>query len=158
MGPVQAGRGTDFIIGAPTTLAMSADFSGVPADWSAITQAAQRVTGRQGEVMTDQTGAYRWHESHGLGRTTVTATNTGLRVEFDRAGDYLAHWFGGLLAWAAASAALPLSLGPLTGALLFLLTPVVLARPFWRRSDNKARVRLEELAMELLRAANERVQ
>jgi hypothetical protein len=59
---------------------------------------------------------------------------------------------------AAASAALPLSLGPLIGALLFLVTPVVLARPLWRRSDNKARVRLEELAMELPRAADERTQ
>lgn len=155
---LQVGRGTDFITGAPTTLAMSADLSEAPADWSAVTQAAQRVTGRRGEVLTDEAGTYLWHESHGLGRTTVTATSTGLRVESDRAGHYLAHWFGGLLVWAVASAALPLSLGPLIGALLFLVTPVVLARPLWRRSDNKARVRLEELAMELLRAADERTQ
>jgi hypothetical protein len=73
----------------------------------------------------------------------------------DRTGHYyLVHWFLGLLGWAGLSVIAPFSAGPLAATLLWLVTPVLLARPFWTRSDRATREALEELAMELLRVAD----
>ena len=73
----------------------------------------------------------------------------------DRTGHYyLVHWFLGLLGWAGLSVIAPFSTGPLAATLLWLVTPVPLARLFWTRSDRATREALEELAMELLRVAD----
>ena len=105
--------------------------------------------------MVDDSNDLVWRENHGLGRTTLIANDSGLVLEADRAGHYLAYWFAGLLAWALASAALPFVLGPVASTFLFLATPFVVARPFWNRSNKRAQRHLEEVAMELLRAAED---
>ena len=53
------------------------------------------------------------------------------------------------------STVIPFSVGPLAATLLLLATPVLLARPFWTRSDRATRARLDELAMALLQVADE---
>jgi hypothetical protein len=156
--PADLGGASRQITGAPTRTAMRADLPGAPpSDWSFVADAAQRVTGRPGEVVQTGPDGVVWRENHGLGRTRVSADARGLYVEVDRGGYYLAHWFAGLLGWAALSSVLPVTLGPVLASVLFLVTPVLMARPFWKRSHAKTRRQLEELTMELLRAAEEHV-
>ncbi len=109
-------------------------------------------------IVEDEAERFVWRESHGMGRTTVTVSGEGSRdvsIVADRAGHYLVHWFLGLLGWAGLSTVAPFSLGPLAATLLLLVTPVLLARPFWARSDRATRATLDDLAMELLRVADE---
>ena len=146
-------------VGAPDRREIRATMhGGLPDDRHALARAAEKVLARSGKILEDESDRFVWRESHGVGRTTVTISGEGGRdvsIVADRAGHYLVHWFLGLLAWAALSSVAPFSLGPLATTLLLLITPVLLARPFWTRSDRAAREKLDELAMELLRVADE---
>ena len=131
---------------------------GLPEDRRGLARAAEKVLGRSGDILEDDPERFVWRESHVIGRTTVTVSGEGpgdLSIVADRTGHYLVHWFLGLLGWAGLSAIAPFSLGPLATVLLLLVTPVLLARPFWARSDRVAGETLDELAMELLRVADE---
>jgi hypothetical protein len=111
--------------------------AGRPADRRGLARVAEEVLGRSGDVLEDEPERFVWRESHGVGRTTVTVSGDGageVSIVADRAGHYLVHWFLGLLG-----------------------SPVLLARPFWARSDRATRETLDELAMELLRVADEAV-
>ena len=87
---------------------------------------------------------------------TVAGEGAGhVSIVADRTGHYLVHWFLGLLGWVGLSSIAPFSVGPLAATLLLLVTPVLLARPFWSRSARATRAKLDKLAMELLRIADE---
>jgi len=131
---------------------------GLPDDRRGLARAAGTVLVRSGEIVEDSAERFVWRESHGVGRTTVTVSGEGAQevsIVADRTGHYLVHWFLGLLGWAGLSTIAPFSLGPLATTLLLLATPVLLARPFWKLSDRATRDKLDELAMELLRVADE---
>lgn len=131
---------------------------GLPNDRRAFARAADKVLGRSGDILEDEPERFVWRESHGVGRTTVTVSGEGaghVSIVADRTGHYLVHWFLGLLGWVGLSSIAPFSVGPLAATLLLLVTPVLLARPFWSRSDRATRAKLDKLAMELLRIADE---
>ena len=146
-------------IGAPDRREVRATMhGGLPDDRRGLARAAERVLGRTGDIVEDGPERFVWRESHGVGRTTVTVSGEGAAdvcIVADRTGHYLVHWFLGLLGWAGLSAIAPFSVGPLAATLLLLVTPVLLARPFWTRSDRATRETLDELAMELQRVADE---
>ena len=146
-------------IGAPDRREVRATmYGGLPDDRRGLARAAERVLGRSGDIVEDEPERFVWRESHGVGRTTVTISGEGasdVSIVADRTGHYLVHWFLGLLGWAGLSAIAPFSVGPLVATLLLLVTPVLLARPFWARSDRATRQTLDELAMELLRVADD---
>ncbi len=150
------------IIGAPDRREVRATMhGGLPDDRRGLARAAEKVLGRTGDIVEDEPERFVWRESHGVGRTTVTVSGEGasnVSIVADRTGHYLVHWFLGLLGWAGLSAIAPFSVGPLAATLLLLVTPVLLARPFWARSDRATRAALDELAMELLRVADEATQ
>ena len=146
-------------LGAPDRREVRATMhGGLPDDRRGLARAAERVLGRSGAIVEDDAERFVWRESHGVGRTTVTVSGEGssdVSIVADRAGHYLVHWFLGLLGWAGLSTVVPFSLGSLAATLLLLVTPFLLARPFWRRSDRATRATLDDLAMELLRVADE---
>ncbi len=146
-------------LGAPDRREVRATMhAGLPDDRRGLARVAEEVLGRSGDVLEDEPERFVWRESHGVGRTTVTVSGEGagkVSIVADRTGHYLVHWFLGLLGWAGLSAVAPFSVGPLAATLLLLVTPVLLARPFWARSDRATRETLDELAMELLRVADE---
>ena len=146
-------------LGAPDRREVRATLHGsLPEDRLGLARAAERVLGRSGAIVEDAGQRFVWRENHGVGRTTVTVSGEGsseVSIVADRAGHYLVHWFLGLIGWAGLSSVAPFSVGPLAATLLLLVTPVLLARPFWKRSDRATRARLDELAMELLRVAEE---
>jgi len=146
-------------LGAPDRRRIRATMhGGLPDDRSGLARAAEKILGRSGEIVEDKAERFVWRESHGMGRTTVTISGEGaheVSIVADRTGHYLVHWFLGLLGWAGLTTIAPVSLGPLATTLLLLATPVLLARPFWKRSDRATRDTLDELAMELLRLADE---
>jgi len=147
------------ILGAPDRREVRASMhGGLPDDRRGLARAAEKVLGRSGDILEDDPERFVWRENHGVGRTTVTVSGEGasdVSIVADRTGHYLVHWFLGLLGWAGLNAIAPFSVGPLAATLLWLVTPVLLARPFWTRSDRATRQTLDELAMELLRIADE---
>ncbi len=149
-------------IGAPDRREVRATMhGGLPDDRRGLARAAEKILGRTGDIVEDEPERFVWRESHGVGRTTVTVSGEGasnVSIVADRTGHYLVHWFLGLLGWAGLSAIAPFSVGPLAATLLLLVTPVLLARPLWARSDRATRAALDELAMELLRVADEATQ
>jgi len=149
-------------LGAPDRREALAVLEGVPfpTETHALVREAERATGRRGEVVEASPGRFLWQERHAGGGTEVSLTPAGdaleVRVRMDRAGDYGALWFGGLVGWAVLSALTPLGALPLLGkALGFMIAPFVVARPFWVASDRKAAARLERLALDLARVAEE---
>ncbi len=146
------------ILGAPDRREVRATMhGGLPDDRRGLARAAENVLGRSGDILEDDPERFVWRESHGVGRTTVTVSGEGasdVSIVADRTGHYLVHWFLGLLGWAGLSVIAPFSVDPLAATLLWLVTPVLLARPFWTRSDRATREALDELAMELLRVAD----
>ncbi len=131
---------------------------GLPDDRRGLARAAEKVLARSGEVIEDEGDLFVWRESHGVGRTTVTVSGEeghDVSIVADRTGHYLVHWVLGLLGWAGLSSVAPFSVDPLATVLMMLATPILLARPFWARSDRAARSKLDELAMELLGVADE---
>jgi len=127
----------------------------LPSDRGTLARTADRALARSGTVTEDGADRWVWKEDHGVGITTVTWTPGEITVEAERTGHYFLHWLGGLVGWAALSAVLPVSLGPLAATLLFLVTPFVLARPFWMRAERTTRRQIEQVAMELLQAVDE---
>ncbi len=146
-------------LGAPERREVRASMlGGLPPDRRSLARVAEKVLGRSGDILEDDPERFVWRESHGVGRTTVTVSGEGasdVSIVADRTGHYLVHWFLGLLGWAGLSAITPFSVGPLAASLLWLVTPVLLARPFWTRSDRATLETLDELAMELLRVVDE---
>ena len=141
-----------WIPGAPTSSAAQATHIGaLPSDRGTLARTAERVLSRSGTVTEDDADHWVWKEEHGVGRTTVTWTPGKITVEAERTGHYFLHWLGGLVGWAALSAALPVSLGPLAATLLFLVTPL----PLWARAHRTTRGEVEQAVMELLRAVEE---
>ncbi len=131
-----------------------------PTDTDRLVREAERATGSRGEVVEASAGRFVWRERHTGGGTEITLTKSGggleLRARADRAGHYGALWFGGLVTWALLSALTPLGALPLLGkALGFLVAPVLLARPFWVAADRRSAARLERLALDLARVAEE---
>lgn len=154
--PVSAGGPLAPVTGAAARHAVRARMPGpLPEDRTALAVAAERAVGRAGAVEVDSPERFVWRESHGIGRTTVewdAHDPRTLRISADRAGHYLGYWFGGLLGWAGLSSLFSVGLGPLATTLLFLVTPVILARPFWIRSGRNTQRQVEDLAMALLEA------
>ena len=146
-------------LGAPDRREVRATMhGGLPNDRRAFARAADKVLGRSGDILEDEPERFVWRESHGVGRTTVTVSGEGaghVSIVAARTGHYLVHWFLGLLGWVGLSSIAPFSVGPLAATLLLLVTPVLLASPFWSRSDRATRAKLDKLAMELLRIADE---
>ena len=149
-------------LGAPDRREAAAVLEDVrlPADTRALAREAERAAGRRGEVVTSEAGRFVWEERHLGGRTTVSLAEEGgaleVRASADRAGHYMGLWFGGLMGWALLSALTPLGALPLLGqALAFVVTPLLVARPFWVASDRKVRARLERTVLDLARAAEE---
>ena len=122
------------ILGAPDRREVRATMhGGLPDDRRGLARAAENVLGRSGDILEDDPERFVWRESHGVGRTTVTVSGEGasdVSIVADRTDHYLVHWFLGLLGWAGLSVIAPFSVGPLAATLLWLVTPVLLARPF----------------------------
>jgi hypothetical protein len=149
-------------LGAPDHREAAVVLEGVrlPADTRALAREAERAAGVRGEVVTSEPGCFVWEERHAGGRTTVSLSEAGgaleVRASADRAGHYMGLWFGGLVGWAVLSALTPLGALPLVGqALAFVVTPFLVARPFWVISDRKVRARLERMVLDLARVAEE---
>jgi hypothetical protein len=160
--PAPKGGLAALILGAPDRRQVRAilDDASLPAERTEVARASERLFGRRGEVLKDDSAHFVWRENHGIGRTTVELTGSGhgteLRVEADRAGHYLAGWFAGLAGWGALSALTPLgALGPVGGVLSLLAVPFLLARPFWKHADKRLQHRLEDLTLELARVVEE---
>ena len=124
------------------------------ADRRAASQALERALGRAGRLQELDDG-FAWEEDHTLGRTRAVvregADATEVRLTADRAGHYLASWFGGLVGWGLLAALTPLgSLGPVGAAVGFLAAPFLLARPWWVAQDKRLQARLEAAMMGLL--------
>lgn len=156
------GGAARLVLGAPDRRDVLAVLEGVPfpPDTQALARAAERGTGQRGEVVESMPGRFVWKERHTGGGTEVSLTQAGsaleLRAHADRAGQYAALWFTGLVGWALLSALTPLGALPLLGkALGFVLAPFLLARPFWVAADRRAAARLERLTLDLARAAEE---
>jgi hypothetical protein len=159
--PAAEGGVATAVFGAPDRRRMTAflDGSRLPEEHGELARASERLLGRPGTVQGDGPH-FAWTERHGLGRTTVkvaeSAEGTEVRVDADRAGHYLASWFAGVAGWGLLSGLTPLgALGPVAGVLSFLVLPILLVRPFWKRSDRKLRRNLEELTLELARIVDE---
>jgi len=151
------------VLGAPDRRDVLAVLDGLPfpSETQALAREAERATGHRGEVVESSAGRFVWEERHTGGGTEVTLTQTGsaleLRVRSDHAGHYAALWFGGFVGWALLSALTPLGALPLLAkALGFVVAPFLVARPFWVGSDRRAAARLERLAIDLARVAEER--
>ena len=160
--PAPKGGLASVVLGAPDRRRVQAvlEDAPLPAERSELARASERLLGRRGEVLEDDSGRFVWRENHGIGRTTVELTGGGtgteVRVEADRAGHYLAGWFAGLAGWGALSALTPLgALGPVGGVISLLAVPILLARPFWKRADKRLQRRLEDLTLELARVVEE---
>jgi hypothetical protein len=160
--PAPKGGFATVVLGAPDRRQVQAvlEDAPLPAERSELVRASERLLGRRGEVLEDDSERFVWRENHGIGRTTVELTGRGpgteVRVEADRAGHYLAGWFAGLAGWGALSALSPLgALGPVGGALSLLAVPFLLARPFWKRADKRLQRRLEDLTLELAKVVEE---
>jgi hypothetical protein len=159
--PARAGAAR-VALGAPDRREVLAVLDGVPfpTATNALVREAERATGSRGKVVESTAGRFVWKERHAGGGTEIALTHSGdaleLRVHSDRAGHYAALWFGGLVTWALLSALTPLGAFPLLGKLLgFLVAPPLLARPFWVASDRRSAARLERLALDLARVAEE---
>lgn len=149
-------------LGAPDRREVVAVLEGVglPGDAKALAREVERAAGRRGEQAKSGPGTFVWRERHLGGGTTVSLAEEGgaleIRMSADRAGHYLGLWFGGVVAWALLSALTPLGSLPVAGqALAFLLTPLLVARPFWVASDRKLRGRLERAVLDLARTLEE---
>jgi hypothetical protein len=160
--PSPKGGLSSVVLGAPDRRQIQAflEDAPLPEGRTELVRASERLLGRRGEVLEDDSERFVWRENHGVGRTTVELTGAGhgteVRVEADRAGHYLAGWFAGLAGWGALSALTPLgALGPVGGALSLLAVPFLLARPFWKRADKRLQRRLEDLTLELAKVVEE---
>lgn len=160
--PPSAAGAAALLLGAPDRREAVAVLEGsrLPAEIRALTREAERAAGNRGAVVEEAPGRFVWEERHLGGRTTVAlAEEEGaleVRVSADRAGTYAGLWFGGLVGWAVLSALTPLGALPvLAQALAFVVTPFLLARPFWAASDRRVRARLERAVLDLARAAEE---
>ncbi|HKJ03304.1 MAG TPA: hypothetical protein VJ997_12640 [Longimicrobiales bacterium] len=160
---VEVRRGATLVdraLGAPDHREVSARLAGarIPADPWEVVRRAEEALGGRGRVVEGAPGRFVWR-SDGVGsRNRLTlAERDGvleLTVSTDRAGYYVGLWFVGLLAWAGLSMTTPLGTLPLLGKVLgFLVTPPLVARPFWAAADRRARERLERLALDVLRIA-----
>lgn len=130
----------------------------LPRSPDAVVRVVERTLGRPGDVERGP-GLLRWNERGGGTRVELRAGSGGLEVCLvaDRARRYLGHWFAGLVGWAALSALTPLGavLGLPATLIGFVVTPPLLVRPLWRHADRVARLELERLAMDVLRAVEE---
>ena len=113
-----------------------------------LTEAAERILGRRGEVVITQEGHFQWEESHGTGSTRLTlkegSLTTSLEIETDRTGHYAVVLFGSFVAGLAALSAvggltaLSGALGPLLGTVA-VLAAYLIARPIWTRLERAPR-------------------
>jgi len=122
--------------------------------------AAERGLGRSGEIRTATEGRFEWRSRSSGGLATVEVAErdggTEIAARAERGAHYLGLWLVGLGGWAALSALTPVgTLGPMGVAASLLLVPVLIARPFWRRSDRRLRRELERTVFELARVVEE---
>jgi len=137
----------------------------LPTDRAALARTAEATTGRSGSVVKSEPGSWIWESKGGLGHTRVVlkedAGSTDLTVRGSRA-DILALTYlpllvgvgaisGGLGLFATVTA----TMGPLAALIGLFGLPLLLTRPLFARFDGRMRDRLEDLSMELIRAAEE---
>ena len=117
LGPLQHTDRSMSIWGAPLPRSLRATIDApIPDLRHELTEAAERILGRRGEVVITQEGHFQWEESHGTGSTRLTlkegSLTTSLEIETDRTGHYAVVLFGSFVAGLAALSAV----GGLTGA------------------------------------------
>jgi hypothetical protein len=159
--PPSTGGVAAAVFGAPDRREVRSFLQGarLPEARQDLVRASESAMGRAGEVVDSDPRRFLWQETHLGGRTRVelveTDAGTEIRVSSDRAGHYLGRWFSAFMAWAALSALTPLgSLGPAVAVLGFLIAPIVLARPFWKRADAVTRRRLDRVVMDAMRVVD----
>ena len=153
----------DVLLGAPGQREVSARLEGarIPADTRQVVRWAEETMGKSGKVVDSSPGTFTWRADGPGSRNRVTlAEREGaleVTVSTDRAGNYVGLLFVGLLAWAGLSIATPVGALPLLAKILGpFITPPLVVRPFWAATDRRLRERLETLALDILRLADER--
>jgi len=155
-------RAVDVVLGAPDHREVTARLEGarIPVDTYELVRWAEAAFGTRGEVTESAPGRFEWRADGVGSRSRLTLVERDGALELtaasDRSGDYAGFLFMGLLAWMALAMMTPLgSVPPLLQLLAFFATPPLVARPFWARASRRLQARLEGLALDVLRAADE---
>jgi len=163
--PVPESGPSVFLFGAEDRIRVRADLRApMPERRQALVRAAEHALGSAGEVTESDPDGFVWKGSGTLVRNRVTLRRAqdGLSLEVlsDRTGRYLLYWGISFLTLATLSGAVGglATLGSMSPLLLLAvpaLLPVLMARPFWKRAQHRARERVELLGMELARLVEE---
>jgi len=163
--PVPESGPSVFLFGAEDRIRVHADLQApMPERRQSLVQAAEDALGGSGRVAESDPDGFVWNGAGTLVRSTVTlrkkGTGLSLEVQADRTGRYLLFWGSSFLTLATISGAVGglAALGSMSPLLLFAvpaLLPILVARPFWKRAQRRARERVELLAMELVRLIEE---
>lgn len=150
-------------IGGPSRREVTARLVGarIPSDAHLLVRLAEDALGGRGEVVESAPGRFLWQRGGAGSRSELSMTEADgaltLSAWCDRGGENAGLWFLGALAWAGLSALTPIFAWlPGVGKLAaFLLTPPLVAFPFRRGADRRLVARLERLAMDVLRLADD---
>lgn len=154
-----------WLFGGQSTRTVQGALEGpIPEDPGPLARAAEYTVGRSGSVMRSKPGTWIW-ESGGMESTRIELREEGggtsLMVHGSRGGTLALTYMTLLVGVAAVSGSFGLfgavaaSMGPLASLLGLFGVPLLLTRLFFSRGDGRSRDRLEHLAMEVIRVAEE---
>ncbi len=150
--------GADEIVKARATVSAP-----IPDARYALVRAAEASVGGRGEVEESAPGRFVWRGARTLERDTVSLEEHGdgtttIEVRSDRMGRYLLGWGVAFIVLGAGLSYVgsPLSaLHPILEFVVPAFLPVLVGRPFWKRSQRRARERLERSLADIVQLMGE---